>query len=103
MWSYMILFSELYLDFPLFPPEPKGGIIANFFQVLSPLPESWKGLGRLRDSEDSGNIRIHGLDPVQNGELKRRIASRRPDVDQEERNLVKPSCGKFWSTPQRGV
>ncbi|KOS43244.1 hypothetical protein ACN38_g5868 [Penicillium nordicum] len=39
IWSYMILFSELYLGHVPFSPVFNGGIIGGFVMSLGPLPE----------------------------------------------------------------
>ncbi|KAJ5691566.1 hypothetical protein N7488_012301 [Penicillium malachiteum] len=52
------------------------------------MPESWKGLWNYPGYQDSWYGQFEGLGPVENGELRARIARRRPDVDQEERDLV---------------
>ncbi|KAK2133941.1 hypothetical protein NOF04DRAFT_1367202 [Fusarium oxysporum II5] len=47
MWSYMCIFTELYLKWPLFGPGFFGGgfrfVAELFVRVLGPLPLSWKG------------------------------------------------------------
>ncbi|KAI8412484.1 hypothetical protein FOFC_05741 [Fusarium oxysporum] len=47
MWSYMCIFAELYLKWPLFGPGFFGGgfrfVAELFVRVLGPLPLSWKG------------------------------------------------------------
>lgn len=47
MWSYMCIFAELYLKWPLFGPSFFGGgfcfVAELFVRVLGPLPLSWKG------------------------------------------------------------
>ncbi|KAJ6138827.1 hypothetical protein N7471_005313 [Penicillium samsonianum] len=44
MWSYMVIFTVLYLRFTPFPSWVEGGIISGFVARLGPLPEKWKGL-----------------------------------------------------------
>ncbi|KAJ5741037.1 protein kinase domain protein [Penicillium malachiteum] len=51
---------------------------------LGEMPESWKGLWNYPGYQDSWYGQCEGINPVENGELKARIARRRPDVDQEE-------------------
>ncbi|KAF5609033.1 cmgc kinase [Fusarium pseudoanthophilum] len=47
MWSYMCIFAELYLKWPLFGPGFFGGglrfVVGLLIRVLGPLPLSWKG------------------------------------------------------------
>lgn len=107
MWSYMILFAHLYLGFPPFYPRFDGGILGDLVEVLGLLPGAWKGLCEYpgtRDSwydekrisetskglgtPDSQGTTSEGRNSIRSGELKARIAMRRPDVDQEERDLV---------------
>ncbi|CAI7611641.1 unnamed protein product [Penicillium glandicola] len=102
MWSYMVLFAQLYLDFPPFYAGSDGGIIADFFKVLGPLPGSWKGLCKYPECQDSWYEQSEELNSIQNGELKARIALRRPDVDQGERDLVESIMLKvFVYSPER--
>lgn len=105
----MILFAQLYLDFPPFYCQFEEGIIGDLVEVLGPLPGSWKGLCKYPGTQDSWyqqpptptsetSKELRTPEPrsttderpthVQNGELRARIARRRPDVDQEERDLV---------------
>lgn len=57
MWSYMIIFAELYLGYTPFPTHFKGGIISGIVRCLGPLPESWKGLTLTREALIPGMIR----------------------------------------------
>ncbi|KAG5754219.1 hypothetical protein H9Q69_006155 [Fusarium xylarioides] len=47
MWSYMCIFAELYLKWPLFGTGLFGGgfrsVVGLFVRALGPLPLSWKG------------------------------------------------------------
>ncbi|KAI3587370.1 kinase domain-containing protein [Fusarium oxysporum f. sp. albedinis] len=47
LWSYMRIFAELYLKWPLFGPVFFGGgfrsVVELLVRVLGPLPLSWKG------------------------------------------------------------
>ncbi|QKD48707.2 kinase domain-containing protein [Fusarium oxysporum Fo47] len=47
LWSYMRIFAELYLKWPLFGPGFFGGrfrsVVELLVRVLGPLPLSWKG------------------------------------------------------------
>ncbi|KAF5561300.1 cmgc kinase [Fusarium napiforme] len=47
MWSYMCIFAELYLKWPLFSTSFFGGglrfVVGLLIRVLGPLPLSWKG------------------------------------------------------------
>ncbi|KAF4445551.1 CMGC protein kinase [Fusarium austroafricanum] len=43
MWSYMCIFAELFLGFPLFPDRGPSSTTDFMVAVLGPLPSSWKG------------------------------------------------------------
>lgn len=86
MWSYMVIFAELYLgQFP-FPTWFSGGIITGIVTCLGPLPEQWNGL----------YIHPNGLDswydqnetPKPNYDLASTITRYRPDADETEREHV---------------
>ncbi|KAJ5083686.1 hypothetical protein N7456_013113 [Penicillium angulare] len=50
MWSYMVLFAELYLDFPPFwNTASDGGIIADFLKSSAHFLRSGRGLENLQD------------------------------------------------------
>ena len=86
MWSYMVVFSELYLGLPLFLGVRKGGIISDFRNILGPLPASWKGHFKL--TRDLGSWYEEGDGTPLDNTIKDMIAKRRPDVDEAERDLV---------------
>jgi serine/threonine protein kinase len=44
IWSYMAIFSMLYLAFPPFPTFFDGGVVSAMVERLGPLPDQWKGL-----------------------------------------------------------
>lgn len=86
MWSYMVIFSRLYLGFPPFPTYLKGGIISGIVRSLGPLPEEWKGLYTHPGGLDSWYDQNEGPDP--NNDLTSTIAYFRPDADPVEREHV---------------
>ncbi|OJI86614.1 hypothetical protein ASPTUDRAFT_53779 [Aspergillus tubingensis CBS 134.48] len=86
MWSYMILFSELYLGNVPFSTFFNGGIIGGFVLSLGPLPEEWKGSYTHPESRDSWYDQNQTPDPKWT--LESRIASLRPDADPVERSHV---------------
>ncbi|KAF5698875.1 cmgc kinase [Fusarium mundagurra] len=43
MWSYMCIFAELYLGFPLFYGSAYSSAVDFMVKSLGPLPSSWKG------------------------------------------------------------
>ncbi|WEW61766.1 hypothetical protein PRK78_007260 [Emydomyces testavorans] len=43
VWSYMCLFTELYLGFRLFFGTGNASVLSDMVSVFGPLPEQWKG------------------------------------------------------------
>lgn len=43
MWSFMCIFAELYLGFPLFHGAAHSSMVDFMVRTLGPLPLSWKG------------------------------------------------------------
>ncbi|KAK2768171.1 hypothetical protein FQN54_000023 [Arachnomyces sp. PD_36] len=83
MWSYMVIFAELYLGFPPFPDILKGGIISGIVKSLGPLPEQWKGTYSHPDALDYWYDQREKPDPELG--LAAKIAHRRPEADPVER------------------
>ncbi|KAL4886033.1 kinase-like domain-containing protein [Aspergillus karnatakaensis] len=100
MWSYMTLFAMLYVGHRFFPTWCTGGIISGYLMYFGPLPEDWKGRylprGGARDDwydQSEKSSVTDGLDA--------RLAYSRPEVDTEERELVKTIMLKvFHYRPQ---
>ncbi|KAJ5740892.1 hypothetical protein N7493_000764 [Penicillium malachiteum] len=86
MWSYMAVFSMLYLTLPPFVSFLNGGIISGMFQCLGPLPEKWKGLYTPPGGLDSWYDQSLSSDPEH--DLMSKIAYLRADSDPAERELV---------------
>ncbi|KAF4250103.1 hypothetical protein CNMCM8980_001962 [Aspergillus fumigatiaffinis] len=86
MWSYMIIFAELYLGYTPFPTHLKGGIVSGIVRCLGPLPEGWKGLYTHPGGLDSWYDQ--GITPDPKHDLASTIAYWRPDADPAERELV---------------
>ncbi|EFQ98056.1 serine/threonine protein kinase [Nannizzia gypsea CBS 118893] len=86
MWSYMIIFSILYLGGPPFPPFLKGGIISGIVRRLGPLPKEWKGLYTYPKGLDSWYDENQPTDSKH--DLTSTIAYFRPDSDPAERKHV---------------
>ena len=86
MWSYMIIFAELYLGHPPFPTWLKGGIITGIVRCLGPLPEQWKGLYTHPGGLDTWYDQRKTADP--NHDLASTIAYFRPEADPIERYHV---------------
>ena len=87
MWSYMCLFAELYLNFPLFMSQGSVSHMSNLVRVSGPLPEHWKGSFAFADESHDW-----WYDP--STEVDSRISRqaifthRRPKVSQIERDHV---------------
>ena len=90
MWSYMTIFSELYLRHTSFPTFLKGGIISGIARALGPLPEQWKGLYTHPHPEGFDNDYWYDQHetPDPNSDIASTIAYYRPDVDPTEREQV---------------
>ncbi|KAM5442207.1 hypothetical protein MferCBS31731_002581 [Microsporum ferrugineum] len=86
MWSYMVLFSILYLGFPPFPSFLKGGIISGIVKSIGPLPKQWKGHYTYPKGLDSWYDQNQTTDPKH--DLASTIAYYRPDSDPTERKHV---------------
>lgn len=101
MWSYMIIFSELYLGYLPFPAWLKGGIMSGITRCLGPLPEQWKGLYSHPEGLDSWYDQHEAPDP--NKDLASIIAYFRPEADPVERELVQSIMSKVLFIAQRNV
>ncbi|KAE8149068.1 protein kinase [Aspergillus avenaceus] len=94
MWSYMVIFSELYLGHPPFPTFLKGGIISGVVRCLGPLPEQWKGLYNHPGGLDYWYDQHQMSDPKH--DLASTIACYRPDADSVEREHVQSVMEKVF-------
>lgn len=101
MWSYMVIFAELYLGFAPFPTGLGGGVITGIVKYLGPLPEHWKGYYTHPEGRDSWYSQDgtpspdNGLAP-HNG-LAARIAYLRPEANLVERELVLSIMSKVFT------
>ncbi|KAJ5457233.1 hypothetical protein N7530_012507 [Penicillium desertorum] len=86
MWSYMAIFSMLYLEFPPFPTFVEGGVVGGMVECLGPLPEKWKGLYTHPGGLDSWYDQSQSPDPKYI--IAEKIAYFRPDADLAERQHV---------------
>lgn len=86
IWSYMVIFTELYLGYPPFATWLRGGIITGIVRCLGPLPEQWKGLYTHPGDFDSWYNQQKT--PEADHNLKSTIAYYRPDTELNERNHV---------------
>lgn len=85
MWSYMIIFTELYIGFPPFNPSLDGGIITGIVDYLGPLPENWKGTYKSPNARDFWYDQSRK--PRPGFTFRKKVESARPDADPAE---VKP-------------
>ncbi|KAL4808602.1 kinase-like domain-containing protein [Aspergillus unguis] len=93
IWSYMIIFSMLYLRFPPFPTFMKGGVISAIVRTLGPLPKQWQG--SYADSMDYWYDQSQEPDPKY--DLASIIANFRPDADPVERQHVLAIMAKVFT------
>ncbi|KMP10192.1 hypothetical protein CIHG_10156 [Coccidioides immitis H538.4] len=86
MWSYMVIFAELYLGYPPFPTWLKGGIITGIVRCLGPLPEQWRTLYTHPGGLDAWYNQHQTPNPTH--DLASTIAYFRPEADPTEREHV---------------
>jgi serine/threonine protein kinase len=86
IWSYMILFGELYLSHPPFYFAREGGTVSAFVHCLGPLPKRWNGLYTHPDPLDFWYDQNTVPDP--NDSLESVIERFRPDADPIEKRHV---------------
>jgi hypothetical protein len=79
MWSYMCIFTKLYLGH--LPWYVNGNVLAYMVKVLGPLPQNWYSHHQKPDSNEAS-----WYDPSTQPEntLEAMIARSRPDVTSEE-------------------
>ncbi|CDM30764.1 hypothetical protein DTO013E5_588 [Penicillium roqueforti] len=94
MWSYMAVFSMLYLEFPPFPTFIEGGVVSGMVECLGPLPKQWKGLYKYSDGLDSWYDQSQS--PDLEHDLAAKIAYFRPDSDPVERQHVLSVMSKVF-------
>ncbi|KAJ9481502.1 hypothetical protein VN97_g11973 [Penicillium thymicola] len=94
MWSYMAIFSMLYLTFPPFPTFLEGGVVSGMVECLGPLPEQWKGLYTHSGGLDSWYDQSQS--PDLDNDLVAKIAYFRPDADLVERQHVQSVMSKVF-------
>ncbi|KAJ6035310.1 uncharacterized protein N7446_010069 [Penicillium canescens] len=94
MWSYMAIFSMLYLTFPPFPTFLEGGVVSGMVECLGPLPEQWKGLYSHPGGLDSWYDQAQS--PDLDNDLAAKIAYFRPDADLVERQHVQSIMSKVF-------
>lgn len=84
MWSYMVLFAQLYIGYVPFSSFYNGGIIGGLVMALGPLPEEWKG--HYTHSEGRDFWYDQNQKPHPEWTLESRMANLRPDADPTERS-----------------
>lgn len=100
MWSYMVIFTVLYLRFEPFPSWVEGGIISGFIARLGPLPEKWKGLYIRPGEIDSWYDQSRTPNP--DHDLASTIAHFCPDADPTERQHMNSiMCKMFQYCPEK--
>ena len=94
MWSYMAIFSMLYLTFSPFPTFLEGGVVSGMVECLGPLPKQWKGLYTHPGGLDSWYDQSQS--PDLDNDLAAKIAYFRPDADLVERQHVQSIMSKVF-------
>lgn len=95
MWSYIVIFAELYLGFAPFPTGLGGGVITGIVNCLGPLPEHWKGHYTHPEARDSWYDQ--NATSSSDDSLAATIAYFRPDTDPIERELVHSIMSKVFT------
>ncbi|KAL4963728.1 kinase-like domain-containing protein, partial [Aspergillus stella-maris] len=95
MWSYMTIFSLLYLGLVPFTNWPQGGVISGMVACLGPFPEDWKGSYVWGEACNSYYDQSEPADP--NFTLSARITKMHPDCDEEERQHVLSVMNKVFN------
>ncbi|KAJ5901253.1 hypothetical protein N7504_007246 [Penicillium tannophilum] len=99
MWSYMVVFSVLYLGIPPFYNAFGDGVMGDIVRQLGPLPEEWRGL--FLDFEDGEGFPESWYDQSQKPDtdwnIPAKIARLRPDADQIEQDHVHSVMSRAFS------
>ncbi|CEL04123.1 hypothetical protein ASPCAL05255 [Aspergillus calidoustus] len=93
IWSYMVVFSILYLDFSLFS-SIETSVIGDHVRCLGPLPAEWKGCYTHPSGRDSWYDQSAKPDPKH--DLASKVALRRGDADPVERGHVVSNMAKVF-------
>jgi hypothetical protein len=102
MWSYMCIFTHLYLGFTPFFPAGGVGLMAGWRATLGSLPEHWKGYCTYPDIGNENCFYDQSMPAFAERTLAARIARLRPETSQTERNLVLAVFAKvFVYLPER--
>jgi serine/threonine protein kinase len=93
MWSYMCLFSDLYLTYVPWSSSCHGTLISDMVRILGPLPKKWKGC------YNSWGLSEHWwYDQCRRPDqtLESIVKRTRPDVGEVERNHVVSIMSKVF-------
>jgi serine/threonine protein kinase len=93
IWSYMVVFSILYLDFALFNTL-ETSVVGDHVRCLCPLPAEWKGRYTHPGGRDSWYNQSAKPDPKY--DLAAKVALRRSDADPVEREHVVSIMAKVF-------
>lgn len=87
MWSYMCIFAELYLGFPMFGGAAHSSALDFMVRTLGPLPLFWKGSYKGDGKHDeSWYDQSRGPEPIL--ALEAKVACTRDDISLAEQQLV---------------
>ncbi|KAM0425763.1 hypothetical protein ACHAPT_009013 [Fusarium lateritium] len=95
MWSYMCIFAELYLGFPLFYGTAPSSVLDFMVKTLGPLPESWKG-SYAGGGQCDQSCYDQSRKPEPRLALEAKVTCTRDDIGPAEQQLV-------FSILQRGL
>lgn len=97
MWSFMCIFTTLYLGFEPFYGSGGHRITDLWVRTLGPLPVSWKGRYHFSDNDQDGNDAWYdqSREPHPEQSLESKLARRKPLPGDEESKL-------FLSIVKRG-
>ncbi|KAI2184890.1 hypothetical protein LOZ20_006865, partial [Ophidiomyces ophidiicola] len=86
MWSYMVIFSKLYLGYSPISSWLDGGAVSSMVRCLGPLPEKWRG--HYVHSKKLDSWYDQSKTPDSKRTLAAKIAHFRPDADPAEQRDV---------------
>jgi serine/threonine protein kinase len=84
IWSYMCLFTELYVGFTPFHTWANGGIVTTIVNLIGPLPAEWKG-HYCTPSKTLDSWYAQDSTPKPESKLEALILRGRPDTSPTER------------------
>lgn len=95
MWSYLVLFAEIYLGYVPFQFWLEGGVMSDIVRCLGPAPEQWKDLYTYPGGLDSWYDQRTTPDKAHG--LASKIAYYRPDADPIEQKHVQSIMSKVFT------